>query len=38
VGGVIMRAGLLIFGRDHRALGANPTSHFLTQVLSGTRN
>jgi len=32
-----MRAGLLIFGRDHRALGANPTSHFFDSSFIGNK-
>ena len=28
---VIIGVGLRIFGQGHRALGANPTSHFLAK-------
>jgi len=33
VGDVTMGAGLHIFGRGHRALGANAKSQFLTKVF-----
>jgi len=37
VNDVIIGVVLRIFGRGHRPMVANPTSHFLTQVLLETR-
>jgi len=34
---VIIGVDLRIFGRGHRALSANPTSHVLTQVFFGNK-
>jgi len=36
VGDVIMGEVIRIFGRGHRALGANPTSHIFIQAFIGT--
>jgi len=37
VNDVIIGVSLRIFGRGHRAIGAKPTSHFLTQMFLETR-